>query len=77
MSKWSKLQLPSDSRAPPLLYKYLTSKLGCEIYVTDLAHVWSQSLSRKEILKNASKYNTSIDPGEDEEQYFVFLQKIF
>ncbi|EGC46002.1 conserved hypothetical protein [Histoplasma capsulatum var. duboisii H88] len=76
MSKWSKLQLPSDSPAPPLLYKYLTSKLGCEIYVTDLAHVWSQSLSRKEILKNASKYNTSIDPGEDEEQYFVFLQKI-
>lgn len=76
MSKWSKLQLPSDSPAPPLLYKYLTSKLGCEIYVTDLAHVWSQSLSRKDILKNASKYNTSIDPGEDEEQYFVFLQKI-
>ncbi|KLJ08892.1 hypothetical protein EMPG_15684 [Blastomyces silverae] len=76
MSKWSKLQLPSDNPTPPLLYKYLTSNLGCEIFVTDLAYVWSESLTRKEILKNASKYNTSIDPSEDDEQYFVLLQKI-
>ncbi|PGH09257.1 hypothetical protein GX51_00699 [Blastomyces parvus] len=76
MSKWSKLQLPSGNPIPPLLFKYLTSNLGYEIYVTDLAYIWSESLTRKEILNNASKYNTSIDPSEDDEQYFVFLQKI-
>ncbi|KAL2364370.1 hypothetical protein RJZ56_002717 [Blastomyces dermatitidis] len=76
MSKWSKLQLPCGNPTPPLLYKYLTSNLGCEIFVTDLAYVWSESLTRKEIHNNASKYNTSIDPSEDDEQYFVLLQKI-
>ncbi|KKZ61043.1 hypothetical protein EMCG_00621 [[Emmonsia] crescens] len=76
MSRWSKLQLPNGNPTPPLLYKYLTSNLGCEIYLTDLAYVWSQSLTRKEILNNASKYNTSIDPSEDEEQYFILLHKI-
>ncbi|OJD13030.1 hypothetical protein AJ78_06464 [Emergomyces pasteurianus Ep9510] len=76
MSSWSKLQLGSTNPTPPLLYKYITSNLGYEIYITDLAYVWSESLTRREILNNASKYNTSIDPGEDEEQYFVLLQKI-
>ncbi|OAX85281.1 hypothetical protein ACJ72_00343 [Emergomyces africanus] len=76
MSSWSKLQLPNTNPTPPLLYKYVTSNLGCEIYVTDLAYIWSQSLNRREILNNAHKYNTSIDPSEDEEQYFVLLHKI-
>ncbi|PGH17965.1 hypothetical protein AJ79_00864 [Helicocarpus griseus UAMH5409] len=75
MSKWSKLPLLDDT-TPPLLYQYTTSKSGCELYVTDLAYVWSQILTRKKILDNASAYGTSIDPSEDEEQYFVLLQKI-
>ncbi|EEH36371.2 hypothetical protein PAAG_06789 [Paracoccidioides lutzii Pb01] len=76
MSKWSILPLPNGNNTPHLLYKYVTSKSGCEIYLTDLAYIWSQSLSRREILNIASKYNTSIDPSEDEEQYFVLLEKI-
>ncbi|OJD24286.1 hypothetical protein ACJ73_04353 [Blastomyces percursus] len=76
MPKWSKLQLPSGNPIPRLLYKFISSNQGCEIYVTDLAYVWSQSLTRKEIINKASKYNTSIDPSEDDEQYFVLLQKI-
>ncbi|EEH48321.2 uncharacterized protein PADG_04405 [Paracoccidioides brasiliensis Pb18] len=76
MSKWSILPLPNGNNTPHLLYKYVTSKSGCEIYLTDLAYIWSQSLSRREILNDASKYNTSIDPSEDEEQYFVLLEKI-
>ncbi|KAK2772900.1 hypothetical protein FQN53_004398 [Emmonsiellopsis sp. PD_33] len=76
MDSWKRLPLPSEGATPPLLFKYQTSASGYEILVTDLVYIWSENLTRKKILDNASKHDTSIDPSEDDEQYLVLLQKI-
>ncbi|KAK2810844.1 hypothetical protein FQN50_002667 [Emmonsiellopsis sp. PD_5] len=73
---WKRLPLASEGATPPLLFKYQSSASGYEILVTDLVYIWSESLTGKKILDNASKHDTSIDPSEDDEQYLVLLQKI-
>ncbi|KAI1975704.1 hypothetical protein LOZ53_004024 [Ophidiomyces ophidiicola] len=74
--RWKSLPLDTGGNLPPLFFSYVSSLQGYEILVTDLAYVWSESLSRKQVLANASKYDTSIDPSEDDDQYLVLLQKL-
>ncbi|WEW58913.1 hypothetical protein PRK78_004381 [Emydomyces testavorans] len=73
---WKKLPLESHGLCPPLYLSYSAGPNGYEVFLTDLARVWSESLNRKQVLANASKYDTSIDPSEDDDQYNVLLQKI-
>ncbi|KAK2814383.1 hypothetical protein FQN49_008203, partial [Arthroderma sp. PD_2] len=72
---WERLPLHNKSY-PPLLFSYEPSPKGYEILLTDLAHIWSENLSHKQIINRASKEETSIDPSQDEDQYLVLLQKI-
>ncbi|DAA79710.1 TPA_exp: Uncharacterized protein A8136_0483 [Trichophyton benhamiae CBS 112371] len=72
---WVRLPLYSDSY-PPLLFSYEPSSEGYDVFLTDLGHVWSESLSHKQIIDRAAKDDTSIDPSQDEDQYSVLLQKI-
>ncbi|OAL70968.1 hypothetical protein A7D00_4630 [Trichophyton violaceum] len=72
---WERLPLYSNSY-PPLLFSYEPSSEGYEVFLTDLGHVWSESLSHKQIIDRAAKDDTSIDPSQDEDQYSVLLQKI-
>ena len=44
--------------------------------MTDLTNVWSEHLSRQQILKRAEENATTIDPSDDAEQYQMLLQKI-
>ena len=44
--------------------------------MTDLVHVWSESLNHKQVLARASREDASIDPGEDDDQFSVLLQKV-
>lgn len=44
--------------------------------MTDLTNVWSEHLSRHQILTRADEKAATIDPSEDEEQYQMLLQKI-
>jgi hypothetical protein len=44
--------------------------------VTDLTSIWSEPLSRKEILKRADESATTIDPSEDLDQLDLLLTKI-
>ncbi|CAG8313621.1 unnamed protein product [Penicillium salamii] len=74
-SKWQRLHL-SDQSVPPLLFQYTWTKQGYEIYITDLAYIWSERLSQKQIIKRAEEDATTIDPGEDSEQLNVLLEKI-
>ncbi|THC92606.1 hypothetical protein EYZ11_007908 [Aspergillus tanneri] len=46
------------------------------MYMTDLTNIWSEHLSRENILKRAEKDAATIDPNEDQEQYQVLLRKI-
>jgi hypothetical protein len=74
---WQRLPLSSQERAiPPLLFKYCSTPKGYDIFLTDLIHIWSEQLGHKGILKRAYDNETSIDPGEDAEQFDVLLQKI-
>ncbi|GBF66545.1 hypothetical protein TMEN_9265 [Trichophyton mentagrophytes] len=72
---WERLPVYSNSY-PPLLFSYEPSSEGYEVFLTDMGHVWSESLSHKEIIDRAAKDDTSIDPSQDEDQYSVLLQKI-
>lgn len=73
---WKRLALTNNETCPPLLFRFETSSKGYEILLTDLAHIWSESLNYKQILSRASKEEASIDPSQDEDQYSVLLQKI-
>jgi hypothetical protein len=74
-SKWRRLRL-SQEDLPPLLCQYTWTRQGYELYVTDLTTIWSERLSRKEILKRADDSATTIDPSEDLNQLDLLLTKI-
>jgi hypothetical protein len=75
-SKWEKLPVVSHAALPILLYRFLTTTDSYELYITDLIHLWSEKLSRRDIIHRANVEETSIDPGEDTDQYKVFLDKL-
>ncbi|KAJ5789751.1 uncharacterized protein N7518_006762 [Penicillium psychrosexuale] len=74
-SRWRRLHL-SQQGIPPLLFQYTWTRQGYEIHITDLTYIWSERLSRKAITKRAEEDATTIDPGEDQEQLDVLLEKI-
>lgn len=44
--------------------------------MTDLSNVWTEHMSRQDILNRADEDATTIDPSEDPEQFEVLLRKI-
>ncbi|PLB45647.1 XLF-domain-containing protein [Aspergillus steynii IBT 23096] len=75
-TKWQRLCPANQSDLPPLLFKYHLTSDGYELYMTDLTNVWSEHLSRHQILTRADESAATIDPSEDAEQYQMLLQKI-
>ncbi|KAK2757041.1 hypothetical protein FQN54_005010 [Arachnomyces sp. PD_36] len=73
---WTRLTHPIQGSQPPILIKVSTNSAGYEVYLTDLGHVWTEKLNRREIIKRALTDDASIDPSEDAEQFQVLLQKI-
>ncbi|KAJ5748552.1 uncharacterized protein N7511_010248 [Penicillium nucicola] len=74
-SPWHRLYL-SHGGPPLLLFQYIWTHQGYEIYLTDLTYVWAERLFYKDIAKRAEEEATTIDPGEDPEQLKVLLEKI-
>lgn len=74
-SQWHKLRLP-QKELPPLLFQYTCTRKGYDLYVTDLASIWSERLSREQIVRRAEETATTIDPSEGPEQLDVLLSKI-
>lgn len=74
-SQWHKLRLP-QKELPPLLFQYTCTRKGYDLYVTDLASIWSERLSREQIVRRAEETATTIDPSEDQEQLDVLFSKI-
>jgi hypothetical protein len=65
-----------DYGAPKLLFKFITSSDGFELYITDLIHCWKDSRNRASITKEATHTRSSIDPSEDASQFDVLLSKL-
>lgn len=69
--------LPLDAaEAPRLLVKSRFDKDGYSVQLTDLSRVWSDTLTKAEIIQRASDVGSSIDPGEDDEQFNILIRKI-
>src|SRR5579862_2354312 len=77
-SRWH--VLPLDRRpgsVPPLLAKHsIDTKTGYNVYLTDLACVWSEALGRRQIIARGLEEDTSIDPSEDASQLKILLEKV-
>lgn len=65
----------TDSELPTLLISADFRSDSYTIHLTDLTHIWSESLQRGDIFRRSKKENTSIDPR-DGDQLRVLLDKI-
>ncbi|MCJ1382951.1 hypothetical protein MMC17_006064 [Xylographa soralifera] len=72
-SQWSRLPVNYVS---PLLVKHDISSSTYNIQITDLTHIWTESLDRRQIVRRALVENVSIDPSEDRDQLMKLLQEI-
>ncbi|GAB7329425.1 hypothetical protein MBLNU13_g01214t1 [Cladosporium sp. NU13] len=75
MEQWKHLR-QNDAQLPSLLVKASFSKNGYSIRLTDLSRIWAEELDKAEIITRARARNSSIDPGEDAEQYDIFIEKL-
>ncbi|MCJ1476321.1 hypothetical protein MMC13_004987 [Lambiella insularis] len=74
--QWSLLSQSELSYPSPLLVKHEISSSAYTIHVTDLTHIWTESLDRKQIIRRAFDENVSIDPSEGPDQFRLLLQII-
>jgi hypothetical protein len=75
--EWRTLSFSNgDGGTPKLLFKFVTSSDGFELYVTDILHCWRDSGDRTSIAKEAARTHSSIDPSEDVTQFQVLLSKL-
>lgn len=75
---WKPLRVSSSasSHLPPLLLSVeFPSDSSYTIHLTDLTNLWSESLSRRDIIRRSQQEETSIDPS-DGDQLHIFLDKV-
>ncbi|KAM0720237.1 hypothetical protein Q7P37_004373 [Cladosporium fusiforme] len=75
MEQWRHIH-HADSQLPPLLLKASFGSQGYSVRLTDLSRVWTETLGRKDIINQAKRISCSIDPGEDNEQFDIFLDNV-
>ena len=74
--QWRPLVLARESHLPPFLFKLDISASAYIIHLTDLTHIWTESLDRKHIIRRAFDENASIDPSEGPDQFRLLLHNI-
>ncbi|KAH6669234.1 XRCC4-like factor-domain-containing protein [Halenospora varia] len=74
---WKPLHLSASAsnQLPAFLISASFGSSSYSIHLTDLTHIWSESLQRRDIIRRSQEENTSIDPS-DSEQLQILLQKI-
>ena len=76
-SFWRRICLSQDTaHLPPLLVKHDFGVANYTVFVTDLTHIWTEHLDRKQILRRALNIDPSIDPSEDADQMEQFLRNV-
>ncbi|KAG9783076.1 hypothetical protein KCU88_g3141, partial [Aureobasidium melanogenum] len=73
---WQELQLPSKRQCPKLFYSLSTENEFITLLLTDLIGIWECILDRYDILAEASRQHTNIDPSASSDQFEVLLSKI-
>ncbi len=73
---WRPLRLSGEGELPPLLVAFETNASEYSIQLTDMAHVWTESMERKAICIRAWGEDTSIDPSDTPENMGKFLQTL-
>ena len=76
ISKWQLLPLGVENNLPPLLVKHDFKMSAYTVMLTDLTHIWTESLDRKKIIQRALVEDASIDPSEGADQFKLLLQNI-
>lgn len=74
---WYALPLSASAGAhlPPLLISTAFTASSFAVHLTDLTHIWTETLDRAAIVKRSREEGTSIDPSETG-QLKIFLEKI-
>lgn len=62
--------------SPPLLIKSHFTSTSYTIQLTDLSHLWYETLPAAAIASRAHTHRSAIDPAEDETQLQILLQKL-
>lgn len=73
---WQELQVPSRRQCPKLFYSFFTHEESITLLLTDLISIWESSLDKPEILREAARQHTSIDPSVSTDQFRVLLTKL-
>jgi hypothetical protein len=73
---WKPLQFSAyaGTHLPPLLIS-ATFADSYDIHLTDLTNIWSESLTKRAIIRRSQEESTSIDPR-DGDQFKIFLDKL-
>jgi hypothetical protein len=74
---WKPLQCSAyaGTHLPPLLISATFALNSYSIHLTDLTHIWSESLTKRAIIRRSQDEGTSIDPS-DGDQFKIFLDKL-
>jgi hypothetical protein len=74
---WKPLKFSAyaGTHLPPLLISATFALDSYSIHLTDLTHIWSESLTKRAIIRRSQEENTSIDPS-DGDQFKIFLDKL-
>ncbi|KAK8166556.1 XRCC4-like factor-domain-containing protein [Phyllosticta citrichinensis] len=75
-ARWSRLKPDSPDSKLRLFIKPQISPSSYTVLITDLCHIWEESLDRKQIIRRALELETSIDPTEGLDQLQLLLEKI-
>ncbi|KIW40661.1 uncharacterized protein PV06_07838 [Exophiala oligosperma] len=73
---WQELQVPSRRQCPKLFYSLNVEDEHLTLLMTDLISVWESSLDKYDIIGEAARQHTSIDPSVSPDQFEVLLTKI-
>lgn len=68
--------LDTGDNVPVIFLKAYADKDKIVIQLTDLNRIWGINLSRRDLIESARDQGTSIDPGEDDEQFEQFAKKV-
>ena len=75
---WRPLPLSASAGAqlPGFLISEAFTPSSYAIQLTDLTHIWSESLDRRAIVRRSREEGTSIDPSDGKDQLQIFLDKL-
>lgn len=73
---WCALPASVSKDGGPFLTRYVFGTDNYKVQITDLTHVWTEELSKRDIINRARQDETSINPSEDNNQFKIIMQKI-